>query len=226
MILRKLLTRIAGAGSAATLRRRSLSAIEILTPSPVFDRRTVVLRALGGDPLLHRAALPIVQRTSRGGQVHVYVDVSGSIGDLKDALYGAVLDAGDLVHRRVHLFSTMVRDITLQGLRKGECHTTYGTDIHCVAAHMRANRVRRAVLLTDGFVGRPSPLDADTLTRAVLGVALTPGYSTRHDLEKPARPGPNWRTNDEPYESEDPCRRIRPAGTPGQTLRCNRRHPG
>jgi hypothetical protein len=103
-ILRTLLTRIAGAGSAATLRRRSLSAVEILTPLPVFDRRTVVLRALGGDPLLHRAALPIVQRTNRGGQVHVYVDVSGSIGDLKDALYGAVLDAGDVVIARSTCF--------------------------------------------------------------------------------------------------------------------------
>jgi hypothetical protein len=54
---------------------------------------------------------------------------------------------------------------------------------------MRANDVRRAVLLTDGFVGRPSPLDGDTLSRAVLGVAFTSGASTRLDLEKT---NPTW----------------------------------
>lgn len=87
----------------------------------------LMLRALGADPLLHRAVLPSVQRTNRAAQIHVYVDVSGGIGDLKDALYGAVLDAGDLVHRSVHLFSAEVRDITLQALRRGECHATGGT---------------------------------------------------------------------------------------------------
>ena len=155
--------------------------VEIATPVPVFDRRSAVLRALGADPLLHKSTLPFVRR-NHAGRVHVYVDVSGSIAGLKGALYGAVLDAGDLVHRTVHLFSTIVRDVTLQGLRRGECHTTGGTDIGRVAAHMRSHQVRRAVLVTDGYVGRPSPLDAKTLTSAVVGVALTPGNSTRTDL--------------------------------------------
>ena len=44
--------------------------------------------------------------------------------------------------------------------------------------------MKRAVVLTDGFVGRPTGTDRDTLCRVKLGVALTPGDSTRADLEE------------------------------------------
>ena len=42
---------------------------------------------------------------------------------------------------------------------------------------------RRAVLLTDGFVGKPGASASQTLGSAVLGVALTPGNRLRTDLE-------------------------------------------
>jgi len=48
---------------------------------------------------------------------------------------------------------------------------------------MAQQGVRRAVLLTDGAVGRPGITGAQALSRALLGVALTPGYSIRTDLE-------------------------------------------
>lgn len=47
---------------------------------------------------------------------------------------------------------------------------------------MRLHRIRRAVLLTDGFVGRPGLTASQTLSRAVLGVALTAGNTLRTDL--------------------------------------------
>ena len=53
---------------------------------------------------------------STGERVHVYLDVSGSIGDLKGALYGAVLDCREFVHPFVHLFSTKVVDVSLEVL--------------------------------------------------------------------------------------------------------------
>ena len=73
--------------------------------------------------------------------------------------------------------------MTLEALRRGECHSTGGTSIQCVAAHMRKHRVQRAVLVTDGYVGAPAGQDLETLERARIGVALTPGNSTRNDLE-------------------------------------------
>jgi hypothetical protein len=47
---------------------------------------------------------------------------------------------------------------------------------------MRDHRIRRVVLVTDGYVGHPEGLDHETLSGATLGVALTPGNSTRDDL--------------------------------------------
>jgi hypothetical protein len=44
--------------------------------------------------------------------------------------------------------------------------------------------VKRAVVLTDGYVGRPTGADRETLCRVKLGVALTPGNSSRADLEE------------------------------------------
>jgi hypothetical protein len=55
----------------------------------------------------------------------------------------------------VHLFSTQVADISLGELRAGVCKSTGGTNIACVAAHMEANRVRRTLIVTDGWVGKP-----------------------------------------------------------------------
>ena len=85
---------------------------------------------------------------------------------------------------RVHLFSERVVDVSLAQLRQGVCSTTVGTSIACVADHLRRHQVKRAVVLTDGYVGRPTGGDRETLCRVKLGVALTPGNSTRADLEE------------------------------------------
>ena len=153
-----------------------------MTPIPSGDRRAVVLRALGTAQLLYRAESTGRVRERRD-RVHVYVDVSGSIGDLKGALYGAVLDCRDVVHPAVHLFSTQVHDVSFGGLRNGECRTTGGTSIECVASHIQKHGVRRAVLLTDGWVGRAGTGAARTLAGVRLGVALTPN-ANRRDLER------------------------------------------
>jgi hypothetical protein len=158
----------------------------ILTPIPTCERRAVVLRALGAPPLLYGSTLPLPRRRPAGERVHVYLDVSGSIGHLKAALYGAVLDCGDAVHRVVHLFSTRVVDVSLDDLRRGRCETTGGTAIDCVAEHMSAHRVCRAVLVTDGYVGKPAGTHRETLHGVRLGVALTPTNPSRADLEEVA----------------------------------------
>jgi hypothetical protein len=157
---------------------------EVMTPLPAMDRRSIVLGVLGRPPILHRGELPMPRRVPVGSKVHVYVDVSGSIAGFKGALYGAVLDCRQWIHPAVHLFSERVADVLLAQFRQGVCSTTAGTSIACVADHLRRYQEKRAVILTDGCVGRPTGSDREMLCRVKLGVALTPGDSTRTDLEE------------------------------------------
>jgi hypothetical protein len=180
-LLRHLICKLASAGPAGRSRLKSTAECEFLMPLPAFDRRSAVLRALGHEPVLQRSKGLL---TSRNGvePVHVYVDVSGSIGDLKCCLYGAVLDCREFVRPRIHLFSTRVHTVTLEQLRRGYSKSTGGTSIDCIAAHMRGAGVHRAVLLTDGAVGKPQGEDCEHLRKARLGIALTPGETWREDL--------------------------------------------
>jgi hypothetical protein len=183
-ILRQLFRRIAFSGRRGTgLPIVGPKRFPISTPIPTFDRRSVVLNALGAPNVLYATEIAHRNRTETA-QVHVYVDVSGSMNELKAALYGTILGCREFVHPRIHLFSTEVADVTVDQLRKGECKSTDGTEIACVADHMRRNKVRRAIILTDGFVGTPTGIDKSTLSQALLGVALTPGSRTRSDLEE------------------------------------------
>lgn len=182
--LRRLLRRLAGVNAAGdTTRSWRDAATPVLAPVPTFDRRNIVMRALGVRPLLHNGEVTTPRLVGAGEKVHVYVDVSGSIGDLKAAMYGAVLDCRKYVHRPVHLFSTTVADVSLTDMRRGRCSTTVGTDIACVAEHIHSNGVRRALLLTDGRVGRPEGLLAETMAKTRLGVALTSDFTIRDDLQ-------------------------------------------
>jgi hypothetical protein len=181
-ILASLFRRVALAGCyGRSASQISAASCEVTTPMPAFDRRSLVLDALGVPNVLHRTQIRHRGRVARE-PVHVYVDVSGSIGVLKAALYGALLDCREYVHPSVHLFSTEVADLTFAQVRAGVCKSTGGTSIDCVAGHMQRNRVKRAVLLTDGYVGRPAGIHHTTLTKATLGVALTPGDKCQNDL--------------------------------------------
>jgi hypothetical protein len=102
---------------------------------------------------------------------------------IKGALYGAVLDCASFVHPSVHLFSTKVADISLAELRKGVCKSTGGTDIDCVAAHMKVNRVQRALLITDGWVGKPNGEQHRILDQARLAVAYLGNNINQGDLQ-------------------------------------------
>jgi hypothetical protein len=159
----------------------------IETPVPCVDRRALVSRALGMTPLLYRSELQIAQPVPAQERVHIYVDVSGSMDGIKGALYGAVLDCQALIYPQVHLFSTEVAEASPAQLRAGFCRSTGGTDIGCVTRHMARHRVRRAVLLTDGYVGDPDAGGREVLARTRLGVAYTGASTTQQHLGRHAR---------------------------------------
>lgn len=181
-VLRRLIRKVAGFGGAGAIRRLRTDAIEAPTPIPGLGRRSMMLRALGHEPLLHTGQVAWRRTLPSGERVHVYLDVSGSMDAVKGPLYGAVLDCEALVHPVVHLFSTQVADVSLAELRRGVCKSTGGTDIACVAEHMVAHRVRRALIVTDGWVGKPCGQHRRTLAEAKLAVAFLGTNLNQTDL--------------------------------------------
>ncbi len=179
-LLRQLIRKVAGFSATGAVRQTRRDTLDAPSPLPSLSRRSMVLRALGCEPLLHVGPTTWQHSVRSGERVHVYLDVSGSMDAIKGPLYGAVLDCQALVFPRVHLFSTKVADVSLAELRQGICKTTGGTSIDCVAAHMSANRVRRALLITDGWVGTPRGRHQQTLADAKLAVAYL-GTSTNQD---------------------------------------------
>jgi hypothetical protein len=140
------------------------------------------LQALEVPSLLHPAEIQWKRRRHSGAFVHIYLDVSGSMNDVFGPLYGATLDCEDLLHPRIHLFSTKVVDITKAELRAGRCSSTGGTSINTVAEHMSAHDIRRALIVTDGWVGRPCGQHHQTLRSVKLAVAYLGNSINRDDL--------------------------------------------
>ena len=186
-LLQRLIRKVAGVQGPGLFSRQQDAMVETMTPLPGFSRRSLVFQALGHTPLLHPGVVPWRRRVRSGELVHVYLDVSGSMNSVLGALYGAVLDCQALVHPQVHLFSSKVVDVTLADLRAGRRHSTGGTDIGCVAAHMQSQGVRRAVMITDGWVGKPHGEHRQTLSRCRLAVAFLGDNANPSDLEAFAR---------------------------------------
>ena len=157
-------------GTAATLRRAILAVADLghvyrgaigrrdearegILPYVLrLQRRAFVQGAVGVSPLLHPAEISL-SGISRREQVHVYLDVSGSMDAALPALYATMTRLSSLLHPKIHLFSTRIDDIDLRQLACGVRRTTGGTDITPVTQHALDNRITRALFVTDGWVG-------------------------------------------------------------------------
>lgn len=181
--LRRLIRKVAGVSGHGSIRRVREDRCEAPTPLPTLARRSLVLRALGHEPLLHEGELAARRRGPHGERVHVYLDVSGSMDAVLGALYAAIVDCAELVHPKVHLFSTKITDVSLADLRRGRRASTGGTSVACVVEHLAAHRVRRALLLTDGWVGRPQGEHREILARTRLAVAYAGVSTNPNDLK-------------------------------------------
>ncbi len=173
---------------AADRRRKEARRVEgprpALIPLPdAADRRAGVARALGTTPVLYRSTL-VDRRGGREGAAHVYLDVSGSMDPWMEELYGTLTLLRRHVASDVHLFSTRVETVPLRALLEGRRPTTGGTALACALDHALGGRARRVLLVTDGYVGQPSPELVRAVERRGLEVRalLTPG-GWRRDLE-------------------------------------------
>jgi hypothetical protein len=181
-MLRRLGARLTG----GRVRQIGDDAVSILTPIPCLDRRSIVMRPLGSQPLLYSGTSTLRRMSDASERVHVYVDVSGSMNGIVGSVYGAIHDCREWVHPVIHLFSNSISDASPQEIKKGVVRSTGGTDIACVAEHMANNKVRRACIITDGWVGKPIGAHFDTLARAKLGVALAGNSANSYDLSEVA----------------------------------------
>jgi uncharacterized protein with von Willebrand factor type A (vWA) domain len=165
------------------------------TPRP--QRADFVRQALGCPALLHPAIL-MADRPVHREQVHLYLDVSGSMDGCLPLLYAALRPLAGLVHLQVHLFSTRVHDLDLRDLVRGVRVTTGGTDVAPVTAHLLAQRIRRAALLTDGWVGDVPAEHARALSKRGARCAVVLTANGDADFAKPLA-ARVWRL---PHESE------------------------
>jgi len=176
--VRRALMAVAGTGDPAAGAFRRVPT-EVPSPRPWYsarDRRGAVLQWLGHPPLLWSDQV-VERRPTPVGRAHLYLDVSGSMNEVIGLLYGALRPLAAWIHPRVHLFSTEVHDVTLAALRRGDLISTFGTEISCVTGHMVEQGVRRAVVITDGFVGRVPREHVDRLRGLKAVVLLTAGGS-------------------------------------------------
>jgi len=124
------------------------------------DRLRPARARLGIESLLWEQPTP---RKARMMQPHaaayIYLDVSGSMGSMLPYLVDLLLPFVTRGQAEVYQFSTCVAPLKLQDLKQNQLQTSGGTAIGCVTDHLMNNlqRVRRALILTDGFTGFPAP---------------------------------------------------------------------
>jgi predicted metal-dependent peptidase len=125
---------------------------------------------------VHRAELA-GRTVARRGRVRVYLDVSGSMDGVIRPLYAALASLAPWIEPEVQLFSTRVAGVPMARLRRGELVTTDGTDISVVTEHLVRERADRALIVTDGWVGRVPTEHAAALKhrRARIEAAVTHG---------------------------------------------------
>ena len=146
------------------VRRRSVREMvcETATFLPDWHDRTHEAREVAfGDALIYSTTTRLQRPASRDNrQAFVYFDVSGSVAEQVPSVAQALLPycRGGLC--TVHVFSTVVHPASVRDLVARKFSSTGGTDIDCVLKHVLElpprRRPRAAVIITDGFTGKPN----------------------------------------------------------------------
>jgi hypothetical protein len=185
-VLRRVLGRWPGSASRAA--RARVQVAGGLGPLPnLADRTLPARRALGASTLLRQQLVTVPVRTRRSpASVHVYVDVSGSMFEVLPRIAGLLAPWVRSGEARCFQFSNRVFPLALSELSAGRLRTTQGTDLDCVLEHWLETPVRRALVLTDGYVGSPrSDLAQAARVRKLELHAVLPGESAYPDDLEP-----------------------------------------
>ncbi len=171
----RVLRRCLGANPGGAVRRNRVD-VPVMGGTGVWpnaaDRLAPARRLLGGPATLWaQPARTPARLLEQPATAHVYLDVSGSMTELLPRLVGLLVPFVADGRAAAWQFSTTVEPLLLGALRRGELATTMGTSIDCVVEHLLSHpAVRRAVVVTDGYVG---PARADLARRfADAGVRL------------------------------------------------------
>jgi hypothetical protein len=150
---------------------------ETLFPYPTIpDRRASVMQYLGQSPIFFKGQAPRLCRESVG-RVHVYLDVSGSMDSFLETIFSCLKPIQNMLYPQIHVFSTEVIDYPIKDILQGFYASTSGTEINCVLEHIIKNKIRKAAIVTDGYVGEPSALLIEQLPERIkLVKLLTPGF--------------------------------------------------
>lgn len=162
--------------------------IETVGPGPLpnaADRMHPARRMLIGDHALANQRIIIARhQPDPPVQALVYLDVSGSMAGLLEHLLDLLATPARQGLITVRQFSTEVEPISIADLVSGRLSTTDGTDIDCVLEDLGQRNERRAVIVTDGYVGTPSPaLLKPLLERGVRLHTVLPADGWAPDLE-------------------------------------------
>jgi len=143
--------------------------VSITTPLPKPGRRDLPLLAAGLVPAMWHPRVPRPRRERKG--LHVYVDTSGSMGQLGGVLFGLIGTLGDRLDLPVWAWSLgEPSPITREDLDEGRYRTRGGTDVAPVVEHAVERGFERILVLTDGLFDT-GPTIADAIEEA--GLELT-----------------------------------------------------
>ena len=192
--IRRLMRRAAMPGKNE-VRRRSVREMTCDTTTflPDWHDRSHEAREVAfGDALIYRTAESLRRPSIRDNRrAFVYFDVSGSVADEVPSVAQTLLPYCRVGLCTVHVFSTVVRPASVRDLAARKFSSTGGTDINCVLRHVLElpprKRPRAAVVITDGFTGKPHAALAGRFRaagmRLFVGLVKTaPAYNQESDL--------------------------------------------
>lgn len=170
----------------AVERRRVMQPM-VVGPGPLPNTADRLLparqRLLGPLALPNQVIAAPQQHCEQPQRALVYVDVSGSMNELLPHLIDLLLPLARQGLVVLRQFSNTVTPLCVHDLASGEVRTTGGTDIACVLEDAVTRPERRIVLLTDGYVGRPTPaLLAPLVERGTEIITVLPDNGWADDL--------------------------------------------
>ena len=146
---------------------------------PTRDRRGFAIAQNRKLISMYNQQIPRPHRSTN--DVHIYIDVSGSMSEYVSYVLNAVYATVKDIQVYLYYFSTQIYPTNMKELKSGMFKTTQGTSGAVVLNHIIDNQIESAVILTDGYVGIPAQKYHHLQKSCNIQVVLTP--NGHDDLE-------------------------------------------